>query len=298
MKMTRAERVFQVFNIIIMLLICVVTLYPYLNQAAISLNDGMDSMRGGITLFPRVFTWENYKTVFRSADFLNSAAVSVIRIILATLLSLLVVFSCAYGLTRKGLPHRRGITLFLMIPAYISAGMIPGYILFRYLHLINSFWIYVLPGAFVFYNMVIMRSFLQDIPESIEESARMDGANDILIMFKIMVPLSAPVIATVALWVAVGAWNDWTTTLMYVTDRNLYTLQYLMMRLIKESEAAQQLALQATMNKNSAAAAVSKPTSESVKAATLIITTLPIILVYPFLQRYFIQGVTVGAVKG
>jgi len=296
MKQSLSEKNFNMLNIILMILICIVTLYPYLNQLAISFNDGMDTMMGGITVYPRKFTTESYKAVFSNSDFLGAVFISVTRVLLSTSLSLLVVFSAAYGLTRKNLNYRKEITLFLMIPAYISAGVIPAYMLFRYLNLINSYWIYIFPGCFAFYNMVIIRSFLQEIPESIEESAKIDGANDIQIMFMIIVPLSLPVLATVALWLSVGSWNDWTTTLMYITDSDLFPLQYLMMRLIKESETAQQMALEATMNK-SANVIVSKPTSESVKAATLILTTLPIILVYPFLQKYFIKGVVLGAVK-
>lgn len=297
MKRRTSEKVFNVCNIIFMIMLCAITIYPYLNQLAISLNDGMDSMRGGITIWPRVFTLDNYKTVFSNSDFISSAFNSVTRVVIYTLFSVFVVYSCAYGLTRKGLPFRKQITLYLMIPAYITAGVIPIYMAYRTYHLINSFWVYVLPSGFVFYNMVIMRSFLQEIPESIEESAKIDGANDVIIMLKIIAPLSLPVIATVSLWSAVWAWNDWTTTLMYVTERELFTLQYLMMRLIKESETARQMALQASMN-GSGAAQISQPTSESVKAATLIVATIPIIALYPFLQKYFIQGVTVGAVKG
>lgn len=297
MKISKGERVFGVVNTIIMILICVVTLYPYLNQLAISLNDGMDSMRGGITIWPREFTLENYRAVLQNADFLRAFLLSISRVLLATSVSLLVVYSCAYGLTRKNVPYRRGITLFLMIPAYISAGVIPVYILYGKIHLINNYLVYILPTSFVFYNMVIIRSFLQELPASIEESAQIDGANDVQIMFKIIMPLCGPVIATVALWVSVAAWNDWTTTLMYVTKKELFPLQYFMMRLIKESETAKQMALEASMNKGAAVSA-SEPTSESVKSATLMVSTLPIIMVYPFLQKYFIKGVALGAVKG
>ncbi len=296
MKRSRGEKIFGVVNIIIMLCICIITLYPYLNQIAISLNDGADSMRGGITIFPRKFTLENYRGVLFNDAFLQALLISVSRVILVTFLGLSVTFSAAYGLTRRGLPYRKTLTLILMIPSYISAGVIPGYILFRTLHIINTYWIYLIPGLFSFYNMIIMRSFLQEIPQSLEESAKVDGANDIIIMIRIIMPLCMPVIATVALWISVGAWNDWTTTLMYITDKKLYTLQYLMMRLIKESETAKEMAVQIAMNRGSDMD-VAKTTSESVTAATLIITTLPIICVYPFLQKYFISGVTLGAVK-
>ena len=295
MKRTYGERIFNVFNIILMLLLCVITLYPYLNQLAISLNEGIDTMRGGITIFPRKFTLENYKAVFRNELVTNAAVVSVTRVILTVILSLAATFSAAYALTRKGLPHKKGITLFFMIPAYVGAGVIPVYFLYRYLRLINSYWLYILPGAFTFYNMVIVRSFLQELPYSIEESAQIDGAKELCILTRIVLPLSKPVLATIALWVAVAGWNDYTTTLMYITNRKLYTLQYVMMQIIKESELVQQIAVQSAMGNMNATSA--QPTPDSVKSAVLMVTTLPIIMVYPFLQKYFIKGVTLGAVK-
>lgn len=294
MKRSLGEKTFNVVNILLVTVLCVIMIYPYLNQLAISFNQGMDSMLGGITIFPRKFTWENYRTVFTNVNFFNAVLVSVTRVIISVVLSILVVFSAAYGLTRKNLAYRRGITLYLMIPAYISAGVIPVYMLYRYIGLINNYMVYIVPALFSFYNMIIIRSFLQELPRAIEESATIDGANDFQIMIQIAFPISLPVIATVALWVAVAAWNDWTTTLMYVTKKGLYTLQYLMMKLIKESEVAQQMASQSAMSKTQRTL---MPTSESVKSATLIVTTLPIILVYPFLQKYFISGVTLGAVK-
>lgn len=295
MKQTRGEKIFNVFNIILLTLLCVIMVYPYLNQFAISLNEGKDTMLGGITIFPRVFTLSNYKAVFTNPDFLSAAFISVSKVLLHVLLAVLMTFMSAYALTRRGLPAKRGFTLYLMMPAYISAGVIPTYILYRYLGLIDNYWVYVLPGCFSFYNMVIMRSFLQELPASIDESAEIDGANEFQIMYKITFPLSLPVLATVTLWVAVASWNEYNLTLMYVTNRKLYTLSYLMMQIVKESELVQQMAMQSAMGNDAATAA---PTPDSVKAATLIVTTIPIILTYPFLQKYFVKGVTVGAVKG
>lgn len=295
MKRSLGEKTFTVINTIVMIIICVVSVYPYLNQLALSFNDGMDAMSGGITIFPREFTLENYKQVFSNRDFLAAARVSVTRVILATFLGLLVTYACAYGLTRRGLPYRKALTLFLMIPGYINAGAIPAYINMRNLHLVNNFWVYILPGLFGFYNMIIIRSYLQELPPEMEESAKIDGANDLIIMFRIIFPMSLPVVACVCLWLAVGAWNDWTTTLTYVTDRELHTLQYLMMRLIKEAEAANSMSMQAEMAGESQKA---KVTGDTIKAATLIITTIPILMVYPFLQKYFIKGINIGAVKG
>ncbi len=295
MKRSLGEKTFNVFNITFMLFLAVIMLYPYLNQLAISFNEGADSARGGITVFPRVFTLQNYEAIFSNSDFLDAAIVSVCKTVLITVVATFINYSAAYGLTRKGLPYRKAITLFLMIPAYVSAGVIPMYMLYRDLHIINTFWVYIFPVLYSFYNIVIIRSFLQEIPASLEESAKLDGASDFKIMLKIIFPISMPVVATVALWSAVNAWNGWTDTLMYVTDKKLYTLQYLMMRLVKESEMAQQMALQLSMGQS--VENVAKTTSESVKAASLIVTTVPIIVVYPFLQKYFIKGVTLGAVK-
>lgn len=297
MRRSKGEKVFQVFNVLFMFLLCVIMLYPYLNQVAISLNEGLDAMRGGITIFPRKFTWVNYSTILQSQRIINGAIISVSRTIIGTLLALAVLFCAAFAITRQGLPYKRGITLYLMIPAYIGAGLIPTYILFRTLGLINNFWVYILPGLFSFYNMVILRSFLQELPPSLDESAKLDGANEIQIMWHISIPLSKPVLATLALWQAVAHWNCYSDALLYVTDRDLYPLTYIMMQLIKESSVAQQMASESA-NSSVAAASAAKPTSETIKAATLIVTTIPIIMIYPFLQRYFIKGVTLGAVKG
>lgn len=296
MRKSIGEKIFIVANTVIMVLLCIVSVYPYLNQLALSLNDGMDAIRGGLTVVPREFTLENYRIVFSNPDFLAAAKISVLRVVIGTVLGLLVTYATAYGLTRRGLPYRKQLTLFLMFPSYISAGTIPTYINLRNLGLINNFWVYIIPGMFAFYNMVIIRSYLQELPPEMEESAKIDGANDLTIMFRIIFPMSLPVVACVALWISVGAWNDWTTTLIYITDRKLHTLQYLMMRLVKEAEAANSMSMQQAMTKDSAVKAT--VTGDTVKAATLIVTTIPILCVYPFLQKYFIKGINIGAVKG
>lgn len=294
MRMSKTEKCMNVINIVLIVLLCIITLYPYINQLAISLNEGTDAMRGGITIFPRKFTLENFSAVIKNKKIIDAAYISVLRVVLSVSLSLVVTFSAAFALTRPGLGGRKQITWFLCIPGYISAGLIPHYIVYRYYGLINNFWIYVIPGLFSFYNMIIMRSFLQEIPRSIEESALIDGANEVQTLFKIILPLSMPVIATVALWIAVGGWNDWTTTLQFVTKPKLFTLQYVMMQIIKESEVAQKMAADQAVTGRVETVNI---TSESVRSAVLIVSTFPIIMVYPFLQKYFIKGVTLGAVK-
>lgn len=295
MRRTTASNIGQAIVVLIITLLCITMVYPYLNQLAISFNDGMDTNLGGITIFPRKFTLENYKTVFNSDGIFMAFVISVSRTVINVILAILVTFSAAYALTRRNLKGRKGITTFFCIPMYLHAGLIPTYILYRTLGLINSYWVYVLPFCFSFYNMVILRSFIQDIPASLEESALLDGANELVTMLRVIFPLSLPAVATVTLWVAVGQWNDWVTTLYYITDSQLYTLQYLIMRIIKQGEQLQQMAIMDAMGVS--VENLSKTTEESVKAAMLIITSVPIILVYPFLQKYFVKGVTLGAVK-
>ncbi len=294
MKRKASDYVIDSIIYMALIILCVLCLYPYLNQIAISLNEGMDSAKGGITIFPRKFTLDNYKSLFSDSSYGTAFTITVLRAFSNMIIQNVVVFGAAYALTRKRLRGRKAFTTYLIMPMYVHAGIIPTYILYRYLGLINNFWVYVLPFSFSFYSMVIVRSFVQEIPESLEESALLDGANEMTILFKIILPLSLPVLATMCLWILVGQWNDWTTTLYYVTNKKLYTLQYLMMKVIKQGEQLRQQAILEA----SGAEVQSKTTSESVKAAMIVATSLPIIMVYPFLQKYFVHGVTLGAVKG
>jgi len=294
----RSERIFDVVNIIFMLLLCVVTLYPYLNQLAVSLNDGKDTMFGGITIYPREFTWKNYETVFSNSGFVTSIVVSLLRVLAGTVLGLFLITAAAYAISKKHLPGRSFFIFFLIIPTFISGGLIPVYILYKNLHLMNHFLVYVLPMAFVFFYMIIIRTYLQSLPPSLEESAVIDGANEVQILFKIMVPLSMPVMATVTLWLAVGHWNDWISSLYFVTKKELFTLQYVMYKVVKEAELINEMIVQTAMTSGGAGAVQQvNVTPESVKAATIIVATLPIVSLYPFLQKYFIKGVMIGAVK-
>ena len=297
MKDTISRKIFNIFNIVIITLLCVIMVYPYLNQLAMAFNDSLDTSLGGLTVYPRVPTLTNFKTVLANSQVKSGLIISTTRTVFATLLALLVTYMAAYALASRDFKGRKAINLYLSIPMYLSAGTIPMFILYRYLGLINSYWVYILPGMFSFYNMLIIRSYLEGIPKEIEESSKIDGANEFLIMIKIMLPMSMPVVATIILWLAVGYWNDWMTTMYYITKPNLYTLQYVMMQIIKQAEVTAKMAAEqmqgAVKSENQTVV-----TSESVQAAVLIIATVPILVVYPFLQKYFVGGVTLGAVKG
>lgn len=275
---------------------CVTILFPYINTLAKSLNDGADTARGGIVLLPRIFTWKNYETVLSDPNIVRAFFISVAVVVLRTLLTLFITFIAAYAMMYRNLLGRNFIMFFFLIPMYFGGGLITQYILYSDLKLLNNFLVYIIPGCFGVYNMIIMRSYLHSIPNSLCEAATIDGANDFTIAFRIMLPLSKPVIATVGLWTAVATWNNWTTTLYFVTKKELFTLQYVLMQVLKEAEKIAAIIKEAAMQGIILEMEL-EVTSVAIQSAQLMITTLPIVLVYPFLQKYFIKGTTLGAVK-
>ena len=291
-------KVFRIVNIVFMIFIAVIMLFPYLHVLAKAFNEGADASRGGIVVWPRAFTAENFKVILSGDSFRGALGISVLRIIVGVLLGLFVQFSAAYALTRQRFFGKNIITKLFVMSMYLYAGMIPVYVLYSQIGLLNSFWVYILPGLFSYYNIVIIRTFMQStIPVSLEESAMIDGANEFVIFFKIILPLCKPILATMALWIMVAHWNDWTTTLYYIRKPKLYTLQYIMMEVVKESERTQRMmavALESGMSTEN----VSRTTTEAISAAQIIVSTVPIICVYPFLQKYFVKGIMMGSVKG
>lgn len=289
--------IFKVFVVIFMLLVSVAFLFPYLNILAKALNDSTDTSLGGITIFPRKFTLVNIQQVLSDTAIVRSSIISVLRVIIGTVIAIVILFFAAYALTKPGLRGRSAIVVFLSIPMFISGGLIPQYILYSKLHMLNTFLIYIIPGAFSFYNMVVIRSYLQTIPSSLAESARLDGAGEVKILFRIILPLSMPILATITLWLAVHHWNDWTSTLYFVTKKNLYTLQYLLHQVIQESSRLQANNMQALMEGRDIGTSAQQTTPEALKAAQIFVTTIPIICVYPWLQKYFMKGIMVGSIK-
>lgn len=291
-----SRKIFYVCNIIFFLLIMTVVLFPYLNILAKAFNDGKDTMRGGITIFPRKFSLENFGAVLKNDAFGQAFLTSVCVVVVGTLLGLFVQFLTAYVFTNKYFVGHKVLMYMFMIPMYFGGGLIPQYILYSKLGLMNNYLVYVLPNCFSVYNMIIIRSYLNSIPPSLAESAKVDGANHPTIAFRIILPLAKPVLATVALWLAVGLWNNWTTTLYFVTKKSMYTLQYVLVQVLKEADKINALIQEAAM-RGEMLEIQSNITTESIRSAQLIVTTVPIVVVYPFLQKYFIAGVTLGAVK-
>lgn len=285
------DKVFVVCNTLFMVLFVIITLYPVLNTLAISFNDGTVALRGGIYLWPRKWTLQNYSTVLQRQNLITGAYITVARTVLGTLLALAANAVLAFIVSRKDFLFKRELSLFWVITMYVNGGMIPTFLLYRGLHLTNSFWVYVIPGMFSAFNMLVIRTYMAGIPDSLEESAQLDGAGYTTIFLKIISPLCKPVYATVALFVAVGQWNSWFDAMLYNRmSSNLTTLQYELMKLLS-SVTNQSASAEAMKN----AAGTVTPTS--VRAAATILTMLPIVCLYPFLQRYFVTGLTIGGVK-
>ena len=291
-KSSKADIAFTVFNSIFMILFVIITLYPVLNTLAISLNDGTDALRGGIHLFPRKFTWKNYTTVLEKNNLITGAVIIVARTVLGTLTALLANAILAFIVSRPRFMFRKQLSLFWVITMYVNGGLIPTFILFKGLGLTNSFWVYIIPGMLSAFNMLVIRTYMNGLPDSLVESAQLDGAGYTTIFIKIISPLCKPVYATVALFVAVGQWNSWFDAMLYNRMSGEYTtLQYELMKLLSSVTSTQGASAETMKNATGAV------TPASVRAAATIITMLPIICIYPFLQKYFVTGLTLGGVK-
>ena len=293
--MATEDIVFTIINTTFLVLFAVVTLYPVLNTLAYSFNEGNDAVRGGIHLLPRKWSLRSYQEIlFERPGIRQGAIVTVGRTILGTLTSLAANALLSFILSRKKFLFKSGLSLFWIITMYASGGMIPVLILFRYLHLTSSFWVYIIPGMVSAFNVMVMRTYMAGIPDSLEEAAQLEGAGYMRVFWSIITPLCAPVYATIALFVAVYHWNSWFDAMLYNRfDPQYTTLQYELMKLLDSVSATTGTASGAQMT----AAAAKTITPITVRSAATIATMAPIIALYPFLQRYFVTGLTIGGVK-
>ncbi|MCK9859485.1 carbohydrate ABC transporter permease [Paenibacillus sp. ATY16] len=292
------DKIFDISNIVFMLLVVTVTLYPFLNMFALSFNDANDSIRGGIYAWPRMWTWDNYNYIFNEASIYHATLISALRTILGTITSVFCTAMLAYTISRQEFVLRKFVTMVAIFTMYFSGGLIPGYLLIKELHMINSFWVYIIPGIIGVFNMIVIRSFIEGLPDGIMESAKIDGAGEFITFMRIVLPLTVPALATVSLFVAVYQWNSWFDVFLYNSSHlNLSTLQYELMKILQTSNTAA-----SSTNAGDQFAAgqsgVTAVTPTSIRATMTIVASLPIILVYPFLQKYFVKGMTVGGVKG
>ena len=294
------DKIFDLVIFTVLALLVVVTVYPFWNTIAISLNDGLDSIRGGVKLFPRKFTMQNYKVLFIDDRLLKAFGISVSRTILQTALSVFCTSMLAYALSRHEFVLRKPLTIILVISMYVSAGLIPSYMLIKRLGMLNSYAVYIIPNIINVFNFILVRTYIHGLPDSFIESARIDGANEFTIFLHIIMPLIVPAIAMICLFVAVDAWSSWLDTYLYCAGRvNLHSLQYKLMEFLQSSQNQSASASDANSMSVAAAsgAASGMVTPISIRASITIVATLPILVVYPFLQKYFVVGMTIGGVK-
>jgi putative aldouronate transport system permease protein len=298
-RRSSSESIFVFLNTAFMVLLCAATLYPFIYILAYSLNEGTDATRGGIYLFPRTFTLFNYKYVLNNGTMQSAYLITVGRTVLGTLLGLMVTGVTAYGVSFRNLPHRKVIMFYILIPMLFSGGLVPYYIQLAKMGLINTFWVFVIPGLFNIWNMFVLMKFFTGIPESLRESAIIDGANELTVLWKIIVPVAMPAIAAIALFTAVGHWNDWFTGAFFVNNIKLIPVQTYLQRLLMADSLAtitgnQEVNAEAVFRNSQ----VATMTLKALKTAAVMVGTLPILCVYPFLQRYFVKGVLIGSIKG
>ncbi|MEF3353255.1 carbohydrate ABC transporter permease [Paenibacillus sp. GYB006] len=289
MKLAMGERIFQFILITFISLLCLITIYPFLHIASLSLSSPSEAARFGFHFYPREIDFFAWSQVLSQSKIWTGFGNSVLRTVVGTGLSLIAMSMCAYPLSRKYLPHRSFYTMFILFTMFFGGGIIPTYLLMKWLHLLDSRWIYILPGLIPVFSMLVLRNFFMGIPAELEESAKIDGANDISILYRIILPLSKPVLATLALWSAVGHWNAWFDAVLYISDPAKQVLQFFLREIVITNTDAETFGRSVVGNFQYTA---------SIKAATIMFAALPILIVYPFLQKYFVKGTMIGSLKG
>jgi putative aldouronate transport system permease protein len=296
-KRTPGEKAFDGLNVLLMVLFMVTWLYPFIYVLAISLNDAIDSNLGGIYLFPRKLTLESYRIIFLSQDLLRASFMSIARTALGTVLTVLCSSMFAYTFTRPDYVFYKAQKFIFFAAMFLGgAALIPQYMLYRSIGILNHFSVYIFPAMVNLWFVILFRSYYVQLPAGLEEAAYMDGANELTVYIRILMPLSIPMVATIALFSAVAQWNSWYDTLFFANTEELKTLQFRMMEIMLRAESTRLLEQASRSIGRMAAGRTADP--QSLRMAITIITTVPIVMIYPFLQRYFIKGMLVGSMKG
>jgi putative aldouronate transport system permease protein len=275
---------------VIMLLLSIVTVYPFWYCLVYSFSSAEAAATTNVVFWPVGFTLDNYGTVFRMDMLITSAMISVYRTVAGVIYTVVITGLASYAISKRDLPGGRWIALFLIIPMYLSGGLLPYFVTIAQLGLFNNLLVYVLPHGFWAFNMLLMRTYFDTIPPDLEESARIDGASELMIFFRIILPLSMPIIAVIAMFTGVWQWNSWFDAQLFVTKFQLRPLQNILQSLIRENTADLVMLMQGRIQQRTVSA-------ETIRMTTLIVTTLPIVFIYPFFQKHFIRGMLIGAVK-
>ncbi len=294
MRKSLSGRVFGIFNYTFFALFSMSIIYPFIYLISISLSDPQGLNVGRMMFYPHKFSLESYKMILNDKMLYWGYFNTIYRTVTGVVLSLTILLCAAYPLSKKDLPHRNFYTSIFVFTMFFGGGLIPKYLLIKNLGLVDHRMVLVIPGLISVYNMLIIRNFLMSIPKELEESARIDGASEWKILFSIIIPLSLPVIATVGLWIAVGHWNSWYDSMIYINSPEKQVLQIYLRRIVVQSTDEEIRGMLEASNESIGIPAI----PETLKAAAIIVTVTPILVVYPFIQKYFVKGVMVGSLKG
>ena len=293
MHRTPSEWVLDIIKVIFLGIIVVVTVYPFWNIFIVSINDATDAIRGGLYFWPRKFSLYSYQEILSRPTFRHSILITLARTIIGTPLAVLCTSMLAYPLARKDLVGHKFWSLLFVFTMYFGGGQVPYYMVLKGVGLLNSFWVFILPLIMSVYNMILIRSYIESMPSELFEAVKIDGGNDLVVYFKIIMPLAKPILMTVALFVAIMQWNSWFDAYLYTSDQNLKPMQAILVEILNQYNTGS-----TTSQKMSNAAAGMTVTADSIRMAATMVATIPIICVYPFIQKYFVKGIMLGAVKG
>ncbi|MEK3835999.1 carbohydrate ABC transporter permease [Paenibacillus sp. FSL R7-0128] len=288
-----ADKLFDLVLYTLLAILAFTAIYPFWNTLVMSLNEGKDTSMGGLSFWPRAFTFTNYEVIFSDERFFRAMGITIARTVSGTFLSVLVTALMAFALAKKELKGKRFFMIIGIITMYFQGGLIPSYLWLRELGLFDNFWVLIIPGMLSIWNMIVFRTFFQGLPEELEESAKLDGCNYYSLFFRIVLPVSGPVFATLSLFTAVGLWNEWFNAGIYINNPDLLPVQNYLMNMINSSSTAEMLS-----QMGSGVNVVTQTfTPKSLQMTAVMVVTLPIIVVYPFLQKYFVKGVMIGSLK-
>lgn len=279
----------EIFKVIFLILVTVICVYPFWNIFIVSINDATDALRGGLYFLPRKLSFASYADILTRETFLHGIWVTVLRTVIGTPLAVLVTTMLAYVLSREDLLWKKTLNLLFIFTMYFGGGMVPYYMVLKNLGMLNNFIVFIFPNLVSVYNMILVKNYIEGMPKEIFESSKIDGANDLTVFFRMVLPLSKPIIMTIALFVAVMHWNSWFDAYLYTNSQSLKTMQSILVEILNQyqTSSANQAANQAGQ----------QLTPDSIRMAATMIATIPIIMVYPFIQKYFVKGIMLGSVK-
>ena len=289
-KTVPSDIVLDVVKVIFLTFAVVICIYPFWNIFIISINDATDALRGGLYFLPRKLSFASYADILGRETFRHSVLVTLVRTIIGTPLAVLVTSALAYSMSRKELIGRKPLNLLFIFTMYFGGGMVPYYMILKNIGLLDNFLVFILPNLLSVYNMILIRNYIDGMPAALFESMRIDGANDLTIFFRMVLPLSKPIVMTVALFVAIGHWNSWFDAYLYTNSQDLKTMQSILVEILNQYQTSEAGASAADRMSQSI-------TPDSIRMAATMVTTLPIIAIYPFIQKYFVKGIMLGSVK-